>query len=619
VTFISPWSLLWLAPIVGTIILLYLLKMRRQDIKIPAVFLWPSMTSDIRANAPFQKLRFSLLLLLQLIAAILIIAAFADPVHRIKGFGGAATVIVLDDSASMQATDVSPTRFQHCIERVHSLIDSLEPGDRMALILAGNETRIVFPLSSDKLQMQRSLQSITPSDAQSNMGDALRLAAALVTSAPSSKILVLSDGNFEKVSDFSPGRANLIYEPVGTTYKNAAITSFNSSLSDDGKLVCFAAIHNFDSLTMNVKMEFSIDGNLSDAREITIGPGQNNYQTFNAPPTGNQADLTISSPGDILAADNHATIFLKGAGTIRTLLVTDGDLFLENALSLDPSIKLEKASDVPDYELASSQGAGRYDLVIFDNLPPKPVKAPAIWSMGVPDKSFGVRETGIDLHPRVVDWQRQDSVMRFADLSSLSITKSHIVENIPGYGARVLVTGATGPMVVASQNHGKRSLYTSWSLLDSDFPLRVSFPIFVANSVSWLTSGGARASSEQGGLTEQAGNVFSVSTPDGTATLTDPSGNKTDLDASSGAATIRTANQVGIYHVDSSHLHTAIAVNILNESASDVRTQPEINLGISTISASKTSGFILSEIWRWIVGAVLLILCAEWWVFVRRS
>ena len=102
-TFVNLSGLLWLIPLAGIIIALYLLKMRRKDVRVPATFLWPPLIYEIRANALFQKLKFSWLLVLQLLALLLVVLAFARPQVRQQGLGGAVTVVILDSSASMSA------------------------------------------------------------------------------------------------------------------------------------------------------------------------------------------------------------------------------------------------------------------------------------------------------------------------------------------------------------------------------------------------------------------------------------------------------------------------------------------------------------------------------------
>ena len=178
----------WLAPTAGAIILLYLLKMRRKDVRVPAVFLWPKLTADVRANAPIQKLRITLLLILQLLTVLLLVFGLANPLLRERGLRGKTTVLILDASASMGATDVHPTRFEDARQHIEAVISSLGTSDRCALIEAGNDTRAIFPLTADKARMRAALSRLHATDSPNNMGEALRLAAALVGQEPGSRI-----------------------------------------------------------------------------------------------------------------------------------------------------------------------------------------------------------------------------------------------------------------------------------------------------------------------------------------------------------------------------------------------------------------------------------------------
>jgi len=618
-SYLTSAALWWLLPVLGTIIVLYLMKMRRQDMRVPATFLWPKLTSDVRANAPMQRLRLSLLLILQLLAASLIVIALAGPLHRVRGLAGSATIVVLDNSASMSATDVSPTRFGAAIRRVDALIAGMSGADRLALIDVGASTRIVFGLTSDKPQMTRAMRSLAPCDAAGNMSEALRLASALAMNRPKARIVVLSDGNFPTVTDFSLGRAELVYESIGTSQKNVAITALDSSLSPTGQVQCFTSVHNFDSGPMPVTLTFKVDGNIADAQQFTIPAGQSVARTFNASHGAHKAQVRISAPGDILAADDQATIYLQGSGSVRTLLISNGNLFIERALSLNPAVRLEMAGSVPEDERLGSPGAGAYDLVVFDNIAPVPVKAAAVWSLGVPGQQFGVADAGMISHPNVLDWSHDDPVMRYADFRSLVIDHAHVVRSLRGAPIKILATSSGGALIVSGRTAGRRTLYTAWNILDSDFPLRVSFPVFVANAVAWLTQDNQRASGAAIGLMVHPGKPFAITTPGGSATLVRPDDSKSALDASTGLSIVRGIDQVGEYRIVGPETNANVAVNLLDEEASDVRPRATLNLASVTVAANKSPGGSLSEIWRPLILVVLCILAAEWWVFVRRS
>lgn len=610
-------TLWWLVPLVGIVLLLYLLKMRRRDVRVPATFLWPRLTTDVRANAPFQKLRISLLLLLQLLVLVLLVFGMANPLRKTPGLHGKATVIVLDASASMAATDVKPSRFEAARRRIASIISTMRARDRLALIEAGPVTRVIFPLSSDREMMAAALRRLRPTDAPNDLGEALRLAAALVGQREVGRIVVLSDGTFPPVRDFSPGKAEVLYESFGSSTHNMAITAFEAADTPRGTQL-FAGIRNYDHSPRKATLAFHVDGQVVDARAIEVPPRQTLGQTLQVPPAARRAEVRLVAEGDILKADDRASLFLQGAGTIRVLLVTAGNLFLERALALEPNVRLDRAPALPGYERADAPGEGHYDLVIFDGVAPQPVKAPAVWSFGGISPELPVVDGGTGLsHPRVVGWKRDHPLLRYTDnWDALLIEKGRKVRAKPE--GRVLMEGAEGPLMVASERGGKRMLYAAWNLLDSDLPLRVSFPILVGNAVSWLTGEGRTSG---GGLTVRAGQPFSVALPEGNAhtlTLEKPNGERVEIDAPPGVAIVRAADVVGSYTIRGPKLRSEVAVNLLNEAESDITPRSTLDLSGHAVVA-RGSAMVLAEMWRPLVVVALFLLAVEWWVFVRRS
>ena len=95
------------------------------------------LVADVEANAPWQRLRRSLLLLLQLLlVAILAILAARPFVERPAGLAG-DLVLVVDTSASMQATDITPTRLDAAKAAAVDALKDLPAGGKVSVIAAG--------------------------------------------------------------------------------------------------------------------------------------------------------------------------------------------------------------------------------------------------------------------------------------------------------------------------------------------------------------------------------------------------------------------------------------------------------------------------------------------------
>src|SRR4029453_3692474 len=84
--------------------------------EVSSTFLWNDLIRDLAAHEPLQRLKWSLLLMMQLIALGLITFAVARPFSEQEGQKPVQAVLLVDGSASMQAKDVQPSRFSKAID-----------------------------------------------------------------------------------------------------------------------------------------------------------------------------------------------------------------------------------------------------------------------------------------------------------------------------------------------------------------------------------------------------------------------------------------------------------------------------------------------------------------------
>ncbi|HAQ97969.1 MAG TPA: hypothetical protein DCR61_01330, partial [Verrucomicrobiales bacterium] len=126
--------------------------------------LWRKFLAETQASTPFQKLRHHWLLIFQLLMLALAILAMARPYFSGNVSEGGLLVVIMDTSASMQSTDVPPTRMDAAIKKAGKLIDTLSDTDQMMILAAGRQTRVLQSATSEKNKLQRALKSIEASD-----------------------------------------------------------------------------------------------------------------------------------------------------------------------------------------------------------------------------------------------------------------------------------------------------------------------------------------------------------------------------------------------------------------------------------------------------------------------
>src|SRR6202521_1974220 len=141
-SFLSPLALATFA-LALPIVLLYFLKVRRREQTVPSLLLWAPALRDREASAFFQRLQRDPLLILQLLVLLALALALARPAVTVMGHGAKRIVVVLDTSASMKATDVSPSRFVRAQREALALVGGLGTGAEVMVIEAAVQPRVL--------------------------------------------------------------------------------------------------------------------------------------------------------------------------------------------------------------------------------------------------------------------------------------------------------------------------------------------------------------------------------------------------------------------------------------------------------------------------------------------
>ncbi|HOF87331.1 MAG TPA: VWA domain-containing protein [Armatimonadota bacterium] len=612
---LAPLWLLLALPLAAALIILYLLKLRRRDFVVPSVFLWEQALQDLQANVPLQKLRKNLLLLVQLLVLLFAVFALGRPAMQAVTQGGSSVVLVIDASASMQSGDVAPSRFAAAKAEGRKAIEALGPRDSMLLVAVGGGTRALTPFTTDKRALREALNRLRVTDGRADLRGALDLVAGMVQGRKEReppRVVIVSDGAVPPVALPASFDLPIHFIKIGRRSENVGIVMMDvrRRISRRGGFEGLLSIKNFGNTARRFTLELTFEQTLLDARELTLGPGKQRTEVLSEFPEGVLAALknadgvltaTIALDDD-LAVDNAARVLLPKTDPLPVALVSaGGNLFLETALKLDSMVQVTRGGFLPP---TLPPGA----VVIADGVPlsaiPHGVSAliigPRALSPAVP-----ARGRGMATAPTVADWDRRHPVLEHVDLSGLYISRAMTLA--PTGGARALIETAEGPIALVEEKPGRRVIYLGWEMHDSDFPLRVGFPIFIGNCVDWLSGGRARAE----GLTVRTGQVVQLPAAAG-ETLTQPDGTTGPL----GAGGFRAA-LAGVYTVKGKEGTRRFVANLADAGESNLLPH---SLTFAGRAANVVSGPVRTEqeLWRWVLLAALALLCLEWWVFHRR-
>ena len=269
--FTSPLALLGLL-FIPAVLAMYLLKLRRDETVVPSTLLWTRLVADVEANAPWQKLRRSLLLLLQLLlVAILALLAARPFLERPAGLAR-DVVLVLDTSASMAATDVAPNRLEAAKAAALDALRDLPTGGKVSVIAADRTARIVVNETTDLGRVRQALATIEPSSARGDLGDALELAGKLAARSGDAQILVGTDGALA-TPPTGTVEAPIKVLAVGRSHRNQAIVALAVRTAPSAVTrSVFISIANLDLEAAHRRIELWAPDRLLEVRDVQLDP-----------------------------------------------------------------------------------------------------------------------------------------------------------------------------------------------------------------------------------------------------------------------------------------------------------------------------------------------------------
>ena len=617
---------LGLAALAMPIIAMYILRMRRPPRVVPSTFLWEQTLRDMQANAPWQRLRPNLLLLLQLLALAALVLALARPYVLRAAAAQGDIVAVLDTSTLMSATDQPPSRFDAAKARIGTLIDGLGSSDVMSIIEIARQPRVLIAQSADRAALHAALDSAAVTYQTPDVNAALSVAAALARGGRHAAIFVYTAAGDPSVGAPAGLPAQLHVVTLGGALRDLGIVSFAASRAADGTVVALARVANLGrrplSNTLQLDAATGDPANLVwhtqvDLRPIALAPGASAVVVRTSLPADTVAVRASLAGGDTIAADDTAWAVVPATQPRHVLLSAQGDStpFLQLALSAAPGVSVQSVTPGA-YAAARARCA---DAVVFDGwlpprlpatsvlavAPPTDARSPLGFSVGRAVSAGGAQ---VDSDPY--------ALLRYVSLREVGFSQVTPL-GVPPWAYAVL-RGNGQPIIVAGQNpaSARREAALGFYVFNTNWALLPGFPILAQNLLDWLAPPSSALAA-----TYRPGDAvpLNVAPCASALTVTAPDHSNIRLTPPFTALPYAQTARPGLYSVDErtplGARHLLFAVNILPQPQAGAQGGAGNGAGGPTRVGKAEVPVELAPL---VAALALLVLAGEWWVAARR-
>ncbi len=649
----------WLTPMTGLIaaavavpllLLLYFLKLKRREMVVSSTLLWKRAVQDLQVNAPFQRLRRNILLLLQLLALLAILAALAGPMLSLDRGPGQRYVVLIDRSASMNATDVAPNRLAEAKKQAKTFIDSMRGGAAIALtdtadhamvIAFDRHARVMCNFTSDKRRLIAAIDAIDAGDGPSQLSEAVTVARAFAQSPGgtngakddklSARLVLFSDGRIGDLNAIAVGSDELVFHRIGESADNVAITAMKArrSYEQPEQVEVFASLANYGTEAVTRDVQLGIDGDVRSVRSVTIPPRQEADGDRAWAPGKVAINFSLAQEGagvlevrqlgsDALACDDAAWSILEPPEKLSVLLVTNGNPVLESALRACPIAKLDPCTPAGFEAMDRAAFVTHpYDVIVLDGHAPGHLPRCAYLAFGSVPEGIDVNSPGEVENQGIVDWRSRHPVLQYANLTNLFAAQTRLLE-LPR-DADVLAEFTDTPAIALVRRQGSTFLLVGFDVLSSNWPFEPSFVLFCYNALNYLAAQQGNAQPHELAVAEPI--VIEDVQSEGDVTVVRPDASKAQVQPDPGR-TVRFPGtyRVGVYTVDvPDEPRRFYAVNLTDADESRIEPRDEMEFESVTVSAQQ-QGVQRANVplWPTLVLVALVLACVEWLVYNKK-
>jgi len=484
-SFAALWPLAFLAAI-PAIIILYILRPRGKDTEISSNLLWNRFFKNHQSKTFWEKFKSDILMYLQLIIMLLLILSLMAPFVLMKMQGGGSTVLVIDNSMSMQHTDGNGrSRLEEAKKRAVDFVNAAS--GEITVMTVSSEAQLIIARSTDHSLLRNMIGEIEPTQTEGSLADAYQMAAGLETDA----VVIYTDGDGEPATQEYTERLNAQVVVCGEVSENVSLDF--AAMTDTGNGTDVSVRYtNYGNSAMTADVTlYDAQDQILNVRSVSAEAGSSGSALFTGMQfSGTYLRAEISNirfaegkGEDSLAVDDMTYAIRKGTGSSRGLLVGQGNTFIERAYYAAVGADLSKA------ESDAAAFSGGYTLVIYDagfsKLGAKRHDSEKeSTGSGINALQFAPEGTGTlsNVLVKVSECELTAGLKEFTIGANTVVTYDCPEWATPFMEADGKCVGYYG----IAEDH--REVVVGFDVRETDFPVKAEFPVFMAQSVNYLSS-----------------------------------------------------------------------------------------------------------------------------------
>lgn len=479
-------------PLAAGLVALYFYDRSRRRVRVSTLRFWPTRPAP-PVRRRHKKIQQPLSLLLQVLAALLVLLAIAD--WR-WGSGGVQRhhVLILDASSAMRYRgDDGSLRMDQAKRLAEQYLAALPSGDRVQLVRAAGAAEPATPLTADRQALRAAIQATEPGWTALDLAPSLELARNSLRLALNAKdiaelreregvgeVAVVSAGRLRQAMDGAPAFPPLRFVEAAGEVEDAGFLALTARrLPDDlERWEIRVRLTNESPAARSLTAEFFFEGRKLGERAVqapAAGESELSFRIRTTQPGLLEARLAGE---DDFAENNSVRLDLPGKTNRRVAVLTTRPARFS---------ALEGAA--PGLELVVGRDVDAAALRVYDQTAAPAPDAPGIFILPPAEGSpVAVQRTARSVE--IAAWNPAHPLA--AGLRDVDVTLPQAMIFEPRDGDVIFASSAEGALAVARETAAGRQVVFGFDPLSGDLANRLAGPLLLANALRWMEPGAFR-------------------------------------------------------------------------------------------------------------------------------